>query len=67
MIERFRALEWQRINDYCLRSGKYRVTKFGLSGETWFAAYAGDERLGMWRKASKAREVAQQHSNNESV
>lgn len=67
MSERHEALEWQRINDYCLRSGKYRVTKFGLSGETWFAVYFGDDRLGMWRKASKARDVAQQHSNNESV
>ncbi|PAU79208.1 hypothetical protein [Halomonas salipaludis] len=57
-------LEWQRVSNYCIRAGQYRIAKVVLGGDEWFELHAGEEHLGMWRgNAAAAKRAAQKHND----
>lgn len=51
-------LKWKAINKYCIRSGPYRIAKTLHGDKSQYTLSRGEEILGIYDDADKAREHA---------
>jgi len=55
-------MKWSKVNDYCIRSGEYQISKYTLSGENLFVVWHGGVEIGTADSGAKARKIAEKHS-----
>lgn len=58
-------LVWQKISDYCIRAGDYRIAKVVVNGDARYECWHGKDSLGTRYNADTARELCEQHANQE--
>lgn len=55
-------LNWKKVDDYCIRSGRYLIALVRAGGPPMYLVHCGDERLGLWVDDPKgAKAAAQKH------
>ena len=57
---------WQKVSDYCIASGPYRIAKFTVSGVDRFEVYRGQELVGQAASGQAARRIAERDKGEQS-
>ena len=57
-------LKWQRVGEYGMQSGEYRVAKTFVDGCTLYQLFFGNELLKWCGDFDECREVAESHMEN---
>lgn len=54
-------MRWEKVNSMCIRSGQYRITKWGMGGWYIYIVYYGEDEIGTTEDANAARQIVKQH------
>lgn len=57
-------MKWNRVSDYCIASGPYRISKYTMGDRTLYQIYHGETLIGEARDGNAARKVAMQHKTH---
>jgi len=55
-------MKWSKVNDYCIRSGEYQISKYTLSGEDLYIVWLNGVEIGTADSGNDARKIAEKHS-----
>lgn len=55
-------MKWRKLSNYCIRSegGRFRIAKWVSQGKDMYLLSDGNETVGWYRDASKAKDKAEE-------